>query len=239
MRGWLRGLSPPAFRPSRRDPPSPGSLNRALGLRAPTSRRARGRDRCKGGDDPSWGSAGAAAATPSGARPAPSRLSRRHRRAQGSADSAAGGEVDAAGLDAGARRQRPARRRRSSGCHRDPRISFAGEIGEAGRDAFLDELDLLVIPSEWEEPATLVAVEAAVRGLPTLVSDRGGLPETPHAQVFEAGDDAALLAGLAKFDRNPELVSERSTALLNSGSSYRWSTHLEAVEGALLRAVVR
>jgi glycosyltransferase involved in cell wall biosynthesis len=120
---------------------------------------------------------------------------------------------------------------------RDPRIVFLGEIDAAGRDAFLDGLDLLVIPSEWEEPATLVAVEAAVRGLPAVVSDRGGLPETPQATVFAAGDSGALLDVLAELDGRPAIVSDRSTDLLNSSSAYRWSTHLEAVEEALSRAI--
>ncbi len=117
----------------------------------------------------------------------------------------------------------------------DHRVSFAGELDEAGRDTFLDDLDLLVIPSEWEEPATLVAVEAAVRGLPALVSDRGGLPETPGATVFAAGDAAALLAALVELDGDPDMVRDQSASLLDSNPAHRWSTHLEAVEAALSR----
>ena len=115
---------------------------------------------------------------------------------------------------------------------RDARIAFAGELDAAARDAFLDALDVLVIPSEWEEPATLVATEAAVRGLPAVVSDRGGLPETPQARVFAAGDAAALLAALA---RDPSDLARRSEALLNSSAAYEWPTHLAIVEGALAR----
>lgn len=37
---------------------------------------------------------------------------------------------------------------------------------------------LLLVPSVWEEPAGRVAVEAMMNGIPPLVSDRGGLPET-------------------------------------------------------------
>lgn len=122
---------------------------------------------------------------------------------------------------------------------RDPRVSFAGELNELARDAFLDELDALVIPSEWEEPATLVAVEAAVRGLPAVVSDRGGLPETPHAIVFPGGDSFALLARLRELDSVPNILIGRSRALLDSSDAYEWSTHVEAVEGALGRVVGR
>jgi glycogen(starch) synthase len=115
----------------------------------------------------------------------------------------------------------------------DARVRFVGEVDELSRDALLDGLDVIVIPSSWEEPATLVAVEAAVRGLPAIVSDRGGLPETPHAWVFDAGDGEALPALLSQLAGDADAVPDRSQALLDSGSSYHWSTHLEAVEGAL------
>jgi glycosyltransferase involved in cell wall biosynthesis len=116
---------------------------------------------------------------------------------------------------------------------RDRRIVYAGELDEAGRDVFLDGLDVIVIPSEWEEPATLVACEAAVRGLPVLAADRGGLPETPHATIFPAGDSDALLAMLNEMDRTPHILTERSRALLDSSIAYQWPTHVKAVERAL------
>jgi glycosyltransferase involved in cell wall biosynthesis len=118
----------------------------------------------------------------------------------------------------------------------DPRLSLAGELDAAARDAFLDELDVLTIPSEWEEPATLVAVEAAVRGLPVVVSDRGGLPETPQARVFAAGEAAALRAALDEIAREPADWTRRSGILLESSRSFEWSTHVAAVERVLLRA---
>ncbi|HEY3827975.1 MAG TPA: glycosyltransferase [Solirubrobacteraceae bacterium] len=124
-------------------------------------------------------------------------------------------------------------------CANDRRIAFAGELDAAERDAFLDQLDVIVIPSEWEEPATLVAVEAAVRGLPAVVSNRGGLPETPQAKVFAAGDSQALLAALSELDRVPSILTSCSEALLNSSAAYMWSTHVKAVEAALGRAATR
>jgi glycosyltransferase involved in cell wall biosynthesis len=116
---------------------------------------------------------------------------------------------------------------------RDERVRYLGEVDASGRDAFLDELDLLVIPSVWEEPATLVAAEAAVRGLPTVVSDRGGLPETPQAWVFPAGDAEALLGLLRELAAAPQLVERRSQALLDSQERHAWPTHVDAVEAAL------
>lgn len=119
----------------------------------------------------------------------------------------------------------------------DSRIAYAGEVGEVDRDAFLDALDLIVIPSEWEEPATLVAVEAAVRGLPAVVSDRGGLPETAEAEVYAAGDSDALLGVLARMADRPETVTGHSAALLKANSVFLWPTHVRTVEAAIGRAL--
>jgi glycosyltransferase involved in cell wall biosynthesis len=115
----------------------------------------------------------------------------------------------------------------------DPRISFHGRVEDEAKEAFLAELDLLVIPSEWEENAPLVAVEAAVRGLPAVVSDRGGLPETAEAEVFRARDPEALRAAVSHLVETPALLAERSRSLLERREEFLWSTHVARLERAL------
>jgi glycosyltransferase involved in cell wall biosynthesis len=65
------------------------------------------------------------------------------------------------------------------------------ELAEAGPDrsriavtgrmvaslSFLDAMDVLVVPSLWEEPFGLVAVEGMARRLPVVVTRSGGLQE--------------------------------------------------------------
>lgn len=123
-----------------------------------------------------------------------------------------------------------------SAAARDARISALGWIDDAKKDEFYGRLDLLVIPSEWQETAPLVAAEAAVRGLPALVSDRGGLPETPEARVFHAGDPAELLNGALWLARPPERIVEASRRLLAQRERFLWSTHVERVERVLATA---
>jgi glycosyltransferase involved in cell wall biosynthesis len=116
---------------------------------------------------------------------------------------------------------------------RDPRISYLGHVNGGSKDAFFDQLDLIVIPSEWEEPATFVAVEAAVRGLPAVVSQRGGLPETPEAKTFRAGDADELLRAVHWFLDDPARLEDASRRLLARQSEYEWSTHVGRVEALL------
>jgi len=115
----------------------------------------------------------------------------------------------------------------------DPRITYVGHVSAQRKDAFFDQIDVVVIPSEWEEPATLVAMEAAVRGIPAIVSDRGGLPETPEARIFRARDPNALLRAVSWFAEDPNRLEQASRRLLASRSEFAWSTHLERFENVL------
>ena len=66
---------------------------------------------------------------------------------------------------------------------------------------FLDEIDVLVVPSAWREPFGLVVVEAARAGVPVLLADQPGLVEAAQVsgarfRTFAANDAAALRSSL-------------------------------------------
>jgi len=115
----------------------------------------------------------------------------------------------------------------------DPRIRYLGHVAGSAKDAFFDELDLVVIPSEWEEPATFVAVEAAVRGIPAVVSERGGLPEAPEARTFRAGDPDELLRAVRWFTERSDRLQDASSRLLATRPEHEWSRHMREVEEVL------
>jgi len=117
----------------------------------------------------------------------------------------------------------------------DSRVSYRGRVAGQAKDEFFDALDLVVVPSEWEEPATFVATEAAIRGIPAVVSDRGGLPETPEAQIFRSGDADDLLRAVESLTE-PGRIEARSAKLLAAASSFTWERHIERVEAVLTDA---
>jgi glycosyltransferase involved in cell wall biosynthesis len=112
-------------------------------------------------------------------------------------------------------------------------VEYRGYVSGTDKDDFFDSLDLLVVPSECEENAPLVLAEAAVRGLPAVVSDRGGLPEAPEAEVFPAGDARALAGAL---DALAARLPEASRRLIARRSEFLWQGHLESVEEVLQNA---
>lgn len=50
-------------------------------------------------------------------------------------------------------------------------------VGYRQADEFLRSIDVLVVPSLWDEPFGLVAVEACANHVPVIATRRGGLPE--------------------------------------------------------------
>src|SRR5690606_31120917 len=57
----------------------------------------------------------------------------------------------------------------------DSRIDFVGYVRPAD---FYPTIDVLAVPSVWEEPLGMVAVEGLANHLPVVASNRGGLRET-------------------------------------------------------------
>jgi glycosyltransferase involved in cell wall biosynthesis len=124
----------------------------------------------------------------------------------------------------------PLRPEVESAVRSDSRIEYLGHVMDDEKDAFFDRCDLIVIPSEWEEPATFVAVEAAVRGIPTVVSARGGLSEAPESRAFRSGAPEELLGAVRWYLEEPVRVEEASARLLAASPEYEWATHMSRVE---------
>lgn len=100
--------------------------------------------------------------------------------------------------------------------------------GWISREALLDQVDVLVVPSVFDEPFGLVAAEAMAARVPVVVSDAGALPEVvgpTHPWVARRGDPASLAAVLANALRalpaSDIVVNERN----------RWETHYSPAAG--------
>jgi glycosyltransferase involved in cell wall biosynthesis len=107
-------------------------------------------------------------------------------------------------------------------------VEFRGFIDADGREAFFAEIDCLVVPSEWKDPAPLVVNEARARGVPVIGADIGGIPEieAPGCAplLFPSGDTDALAARLQAFASSPgDYFYDSRAGLLD------WNAHIDRV----------
>ena len=74
---------------------------------------------------------------------------------------------------------------------------------------FLERIDLLVVPSVWEEPFGRVAAEAMINSIPALVSDRGSLPQVVGGDFVDGGGGRVLPIPGWMTAESAELPGER------------------------------
>jgi glycosyltransferase involved in cell wall biosynthesis len=115
----------------------------------------------------------------------------------------------------------------------DPRLDYLGYVNGVAKDAFFASIDVLVVPSECEEVAPLVVLEAAIRAIPVVASDRGGLPEGPVADIFRAGDHRALASAVAQVACDPVRLRREREALAARAVEFSWDRHIHKIESIL------
>jgi glycosyltransferase involved in cell wall biosynthesis len=102
--------------------------------------------------------------------------------------------------------------RRLAAARDDGRVTFAGRVQAID---FLDDLAVLVVPSLWEEPFGLVAVEGMARSLPVVATASGFLPAIVldgQTGLVVGRDPAELRAAVARLVRDAPLRARLGTA---------------------------
>jgi len=96
-----------------------------------------------------------------------------------------------------------------------PQIEYLGFVKP---EAFYRSVDLVVIPSIWNEPLGVVAYEAMGFGRPVIAARRGGLPEmvegTGAGWLFEPTDVEELRGLLARAAAEPGVLAAMRDACL-------------------------
>lgn len=92
-----------------------------------------------------------------------------------------------------------------------PAASQIELLGEVDASGFLSRLDVLVVPSLWDEPLPRSILEANAFGLPVLASNRGGIPEVvAHERtglLFDPAAPGSLEAAIDRLISEPELLA--------------------------------
>ncbi|NBB12878.1 glycosyltransferase family 4 protein [Pseudomonas sp. SLFW] len=92
-----------------------------------------------------------------------------------------------------------------------PNISF---VGYQKPEAFYSQIDVAVVPSLWNEPFGMVAVEACAHSVPVIASRMGGLPEIIqdplNGLLCSPSDPDSLGHAMLRLHQQPDLLARLS-----------------------------
>lgn len=95
-------------------------------------------------------------------------------------------------------------------------------LGKTAPDAFYRSVDLVIVPSAWNEPFGRIPIEATATGTPVCVADKGGLSELYDERCmwqFEMKTNS-LSDLLRNILMNPETIREKSAACISLDNVY-------------------
>jgi 2-deoxystreptamine N-acetyl-D-glucosaminyltransferase/2-deoxystreptamine glucosyltransferase len=120
------------------------------------------------------------------------------------------------------------------------RITEVGFVEHTAVPAVLASLDVLVLPSAYEEMGS-VLTEAMASGLPVVASDVGGIPEVVRHEetglLVPPGDVDALAGALDRLVADPELRGRLAAGARDHARGYAWP-HLAGRVAALYTEVL-
>lgn len=87
----------------------------------------------------------------------------------------------------------------------DRQVDFAGSLRGEALAKDMNKHQIMVVPSRWQEPFGIVALEGLASGCRIVASNGGGLPEAagPEAHLFDPDQPASLDAALRAALNSP------------------------------------
>jgi glycogen(starch) synthase len=118
-------------------------------------------------------------------------------------------------------------------------IDFPGPAREEALARLLNRHRILVVPSRWEEPFGIVALEGLACGCVVVVADSGALPEVigPCGLTVPKNDPAALAQALNRLLGDPAALENYRQRISAHLAKYSKAALLDACEAAILDAV--
>jgi 2-deoxystreptamine N-acetyl-D-glucosaminyltransferase/2-deoxystreptamine glucosyltransferase len=112
------------------------------------------------------------------------------------------------------------------------RVHFAGFVPHAAVPAVLQHVDLLVLPSLYEDLSSAL-IEAMAAGLPVVATRVGGTADLVHDGVngllVAPRDPAALAAAISRILADPATAARLSAAARRTAAAYAWTDLARAV----------
>ena len=120
-------------------------------------------------------------------------------------------------------------------------VDLTGALDRGGVEDLLSRVRALVVPSVWEEPFGMVAIEGAAAGVPVVASNVGGISEglhdKEHALLFPPGDAVACASALVATLRDAEATAARVQRARERSLDFDLEGYLDAAERFLKDAM--
>lgn len=116
---------------------------------------------------------------------------------------------------------------------RSVHVRWLGHVPRSGVPEALRRCTVHVVPSRWQEPFGLTALEAMACGVPVVASATGGLPEVVGGAgiLVPAEDPSALASALESLLRDPEEAARLGKLARRRAESFSWDRTWLALEG--------
>lgn len=115
-------------------------------------------------------------------------------------------------------------------------VLFSGFVRDEQRERLLDRADLFVMPS-ISEPFGLVALEAAQRRTPVIVSSNSGVSEVmPSSVVTDFWDVDKMTAEIMRLLSDPQQYTEMSTKQSTDLEKVSWGSAAEKIRSIYSKA---
>ncbi|HKZ99924.1 MAG TPA: glycosyltransferase [Thermoplasmata archaeon] len=123
------------------------------------------------------------------------------------------------------------------------RVRFLGLLPSSRLEELFRAADALVIPSRWEEPAPIVALEGMIRGLPVIATRVGGLgaiiEDGGTGLLIPSEDPRALAEATRRLADDPTLVSRLGSSAQHWTSRHASAEAVGAFHSRIYRALWR
>jgi glycosyltransferase involved in cell wall biosynthesis len=122
-------------------------------------------------------------------------------------------------------------------------FQYIGSVDRSEKLKLLSEIDILCVPTVYQEPKGLYALEAMAAGVPVVVPDHGAFPELiQHSQggrLFEAGSIDSLVEVLCELLNDSELRKTLGQAGQHFVHQHRNANSMALSTGKLIRQFLR
>jgi glycosyltransferase involved in cell wall biosynthesis len=100
-------------------------------------------------------------------------------------------------------------------------VKFMGQMKQA---EFFASIDVLVVPSLWQEPLGMVVAESFAFGVPVIGARRGGIPEMitdgQNGSIFEPDKEGELESAMQRYVTNPKIIHAMAANALIAGAKF-------------------